>query len=105
MDCAKMDAAFRTEVGLPRPLAFNEPLIETERTGNDRLTHACLEHHGRCSVAEDAGGDYNGPLVQTKFQKIIMNQIIPYRSILFPEPTIRAFPAVAALRSRVALTG
>ena len=48
---------------------------------------------------------YNGPLVQTKFQKIIMNQVIPYRSILFPEPTIHAFPAVAALRSRVALTG
>ena len=48
---------------------------------------------------------YNGPLVQTKFQKIIMNQIMPYRSILFPEPAIHAFPAVAALRSRVALTG
>ena len=48
---------------------------------------------------------YNGPLVQTKFQKIIMNQVIPYRSILFPEPTIHVFLAVAALRSRVALTG
>ena len=48
---------------------------------------------------------YNGPPVQTKFKKIIANQIIPYQSILFPEPTIHVFAAAAALRSRGALTG
>ena len=53
----------------------------------------------------DWSKEYNGPPVQTKFKKIIMNQIIPYQSILLPEPTNHVFAAAAVLRSRVALTG
>ena len=48
---------------------------------------------------------YNGPLVKTNPEKIIVNQIIPYRPILFLSRRGAVVHRVAALRSRVALTG